>query len=100
MVYSLVLYHAWLFFPGKEGIVSGIIIGGFGIGGFIFIPMSSKLINPNGVESADVLHEDGVINNNKPYPASIADNLPKALHLISLVWIIIFLFAIILTWSK
>jgi hypothetical protein len=51
MVYSLVLYHAWLFFPGKEGIVSGIIIGGFGIGGYIFIPFSSSLINPHGIAS-------------------------------------------------
>jgi hypothetical protein len=97
MVYSLVLYHAWLFFPGKEGIVSGIIIGGFGIGGFIFIPLSSNLINPDGIESIKIDPNDKV---NKPYPIEIGDNLPNALYRISLVWIIIFLVAMILTWSK
>ena len=70
MVYSLVLYHAWLFFPGKEGIVSGVIIAGFGIGGFIFIPMSSNLINPDNIKSSTT---------GKPYPVDIADNLPSAL---------------------
>ena len=76
MVYSLVLYHAWLFFPGKEGIVSGIIIGGFGIGGFIFIPLSSNLINPDGVESKKVDPAKGIF---KPYPIEIGNNLPHAL---------------------
>lgn len=75
MVYSLVLYHAWLFFPGKEGIVSGIVIGGFGIGGFIFIPLSSNLINPDSVKAADVSHNSGN-DNSKPYPPSVANNLP------------------------
>ena len=97
MVYSLVLYHSWLFFPGKEGIVSGIIIGGFGIGGFIFIPLSSSLINPDGVESKKVDPSAGIL---KPYPIEIGNNLPHALNQISFVWIIIFLFAMILTWSK
>ena len=92
MVYSLVLYHAWLFFPGKEGIVSGIIIGGFGIGGFIFIPLSSSLINPHGIASSD--------KDEKPYPIEIANNLPSALNKISIVWILIFMVAAILTWSK
>ena len=95
MVYSLVLYHAWLFFPGKEGIVSGIIIGGFGIGGFIFIPLSSSLINPHGIASSDKGD-----HNNKPYPIDIANNLPLALNKISIVWILIFIVAAILTWSK
>ena len=34
--YMTAVSVAWQYFPGKEGILSGIIIGGFGIGGFIF----------------------------------------------------------------
>jgi hypothetical protein len=74
MVYSLVLYHSWLFFPGKEGIISGIIIGGFGIGGLIFIKLSSDLINPDG--KGAVIDDKHIL---KPYPDSIAKNLPEAL---------------------
>ena len=49
MGYSLILYKAWKFFPGKEGVASGIVISGFGIGGFIFSEISLQLLNPNGV---------------------------------------------------
>jgi hypothetical protein len=34
--YMTAVSVAWQYFPGKEGILSGIIIGGFGLGGFIF----------------------------------------------------------------
>ena len=52
LVYSSVLYHAWLFFPGKEGIISGVVIAGFGFGGSLFIKLSSALVNPNDVEAS------------------------------------------------
>ena len=51
LVYSVVLYHAWLFFPGKEGLVTGIVIAGFGLGGAVFITLSSALINPGKKEA-------------------------------------------------
>ena len=51
LVYSVVLYHAWLFFPGKEGLVTGIVIAGFGLGGAVFITLSSELINPGKAEA-------------------------------------------------
>ena len=41
LVYSSIFYHAWLFFPGKEGFISGVIIAGFGIGGSLFITIST-----------------------------------------------------------
>jgi hypothetical protein len=37
---------AWQYFPGREGLISGIIIGGFGVGSFIFTYLSTFLINP------------------------------------------------------
>ena len=43
------------------------IIGGFGIGSFIFTFLSTKLINPDGVDN----REDG-----KPFDMDVAGNLP------------------------
>jgi len=40
LVYSLILFKAWKFFPGKEGVISGIIIAGFGVGGYVFANLS------------------------------------------------------------
>jgi OFA family oxalate/formate antiporter-like MFS transporter len=41
--------HAWLFFPDKKGLASGIVLSGFGLGAFIFINISTKIINPNNI---------------------------------------------------
>lgn len=49
--YMTAVSVAWQYFPGKEGVLSGIIIGGFGLGGFIFPFLSQKLINPEDVSS-------------------------------------------------
>ena len=48
--------------------VSGVIIGGFGIGGFVFTLLSEKMINPDGIEP-----EKGSV---KPFQPEVADNLP------------------------
>ena len=50
LVYASILYQAWLFFPGKEGTINGIIIAGFGIGGFIFTWLSTEFMNPDGID--------------------------------------------------
>jgi OFA family oxalate/formate antiporter-like MFS transporter len=50
LVYSAVLFQAWLYFPGREGIISGIIIAGFGIGGFFFTWLSTELVNPEQLD--------------------------------------------------
>lgn len=41
------VYVAWQYFPGHEGLVSGIIMGGFGIGGFMFTLIGVEMINPH-----------------------------------------------------
>lgn len=54
---------AWQYFPGREGLISGTIIGGFGIGSFVFTYMSTKLINPEGIDN----QEEG-----KPFDMDVA----------------------------
>ena len=43
------MHHAWLFFPDKPGLSSGVILAGFGGGGFIFDILSTALINPQNI---------------------------------------------------
>jgi hypothetical protein len=40
-----------LWFPGHPGLVSGITIGGFGLGALIFDPVTTKLVNPGNEEA-------------------------------------------------
>lgn len=53
LTYMVPMNHGWLWFPTKPGLVSGIIIGGFGIGTFAFSLICEKLVNPNNEESVD-----------------------------------------------
>jgi len=44
--YMVPVHHSWLWFPKNLGLVSGIILGGFGCAGLIFDNMFTHLINP------------------------------------------------------
>ena len=39
---------AWSYFPGREGMVTGIISANFSLGGFIFGILSIQIVNPEG----------------------------------------------------
>lgn len=52
MTYMVPVHHGWLWFPKRPGLVSGLIICGFGFGALIFNTLSQNLVNPDN-ESAD-----------------------------------------------
>ena len=48
-LYVIPITCAWSYFPNKRGLVSGIIVAGFGIGPFLFGFVAKAVINPEGV---------------------------------------------------
>ena len=46
MGYMVPVHHCWLWWPKNPGLVSGIILGGFGFGGLIFDNVFTHIINP------------------------------------------------------
>ena len=52
MTYMVPVHHGWLLFPNRPGLISGLIICGFGFGALIFNTVSRILVNPDD-ESAD-----------------------------------------------
>ena len=50
------LMCAWEHYPERKGLVSGIIIGGFGFGSFIFDIISTLLVNPNDQKPSIVIN--------------------------------------------
>jgi MFS transporter, OFA family, oxalate/formate antiporter len=52
-----------LWFPSKKGLISGITIGGFGLGALVFDPISSALVNPEGIKPEDGKFPDSVNDN-------------------------------------
>ena len=63
------------YFPEHKGTVSGIIIGGFGFGSFLFGFISTALINPNNYSTIDGYYEKDVAN-----------NVPGAIRLFAMIW--------------
>ena len=48
--YTIPLKVCWDHFPNNKGLVSGLIIGGFGLGSFLFGLLSTLLINPKNAK--------------------------------------------------
>jgi MFS family permease len=87
--YMVHLYLAWKFFPGKEGILSGIVNAAFGGGGFLFTYLSSVIVNPTDEEPRELPE--------KPFTEEIAGRLPSMLREFCLIWTILFVISFFTT---
>ena len=56
------IHHGWLWFPSSPGLVSGIILGGFGCGGLIFDNVWTHVINPDNLSEQDDGYYDPTID--------------------------------------
>ena len=83
LTYSVPLHVAWAYFPGREGLISGIIIGSYGLGGLIFDFVSTALVNP-GFEDSMVVDEFDTYD--YPFSDEIGNNVPDMLRKLSLIW--------------
>ena len=86
MTYMVAVHHGWLWFPNRPGLVSGLIIAGFGFGALIFNNVSRQLVNPHN-ESAD---EDGKFSD------LVNDRVPYMLHIVLICFAVMTLTSIIL----
>lgn len=78
LMYSSVLKAAWTHLPGRKGVASGIIISGFGFGGFLFGNVSHHLCNPDNVKVMAMTTNDGHVV--RLFPESVAVNVPYMLR--------------------
>jgi len=61
MTYVVPMNIAWQYFPGREGLITGIIDSSFGMGGAMFGHLMSRMINPEHIEAWEE-------NEMHPYP--------------------------------
>ena len=60
LTYMIAIYHAWLWFPSSPGLISGLIIGGFGFGALLFNPIAASIVNPDGEAPVDGRFSDEI----------------------------------------
>ena len=51
LVYWPPIMCGWEWFPNNKGLISGLIVAGFGFGAFIFGFVSTELVNPNNLKA-------------------------------------------------
>ena len=78
MVYWPPIMCGWEWFPNNKGLVSGLIVAGYGFGAFFFGFISTGIVNPDDVK---VNKKEGSL-----FPKSVSDNVPHMFHVCLLIW--------------
>ena len=76
--YVILMINAFEYFPKKKGLISGILMGIYGLGGFLFTLLMSWIINPE-----NKLPVKGPDGSNYFYDEEIYNKLPNALRILS-----------------
>ena len=81
MMYFVPLVCGWEWFPKRRGLVTGIIVGSYGLGSFIFTQIATQMVNPDDAKA------EIYINNDLSYfEPEIADRVPGMFRMLVLIW--------------
>ncbi|CAK69197.1 unnamed protein product (macronuclear) [Paramecium tetraurelia] len=94
LVYMLPIICGWKFFPFNRGLVSGLIIAGYGFGAFIFNFVCKAICNPNNEEPSIPFEEDGKIK--KYFSKDVFQNVPFMFQMMALSYFILTIIATLL----
>ena len=89
MTYMVPVHHGWLWFPERPGLISGLIIGGFGLGALIYNNVARAIINPDNVS----------IGSDGRFPDDINEMFPAMMRTVWLCWLSMAVVAILLIHS-
>jgi MFS family permease len=95
IAYTVPLKICWDIYPEQKGMVSGVIICGFGVGSFIFSFISTMLVNPLNIKTRINYIENGD-NSIRLYGDEVALKVPYMIIYMCILWSIICCFGILL----
>jgi MFS family permease len=87
LVYYTPIVCCWEWFPEKKGLVTGIIVAGFGFGAFFFGFISTAILNPDDL-SSNIVPPDSV-SMDRLYPEEVALRVPKMFRTCLVIWAIL-----------
>ncbi|CAI2369103.1 unnamed protein product [Moneuplotes crassus] len=96
ITYLAPLVCGWEYFPERRGAVSGVIVGGFGFGSFIFSYVSLLIVNPEGHQATQKVSGGMIFHPNDP----VSSRAPLMLRVNCLCWLIILIISLILIRRK
>lgn len=81
MNYFVPLVCCWEWFPQKKGLITGIIVGSYGIGTFIFVQVATWIVNPDNEQTS--IEISSILSY---FDESIASRVPTMLRILCLIW--------------
>ena len=92
MCYFIPLVCGWEYFPNRKGLVSGIILAGYGFSSFIFAHASTALVNPDHANPTISDPVSGVTY----FDETVAMRLPKMMRTLTYTWTVIVIVSVCL----
>ncbi|CAD8092769.1 unnamed protein product [Paramecium sonneborni] len=94
LVYMLPIICGWKYFPFNRGMVSGLIIAGYGFGAFTFNFVCKAICNPNNEEPEIGFEENGKIK--KYFSKDVYENVPFMFQMLALSYFILTIISVLL----
>ena len=94
--YMAALVVSWEHFPERKGLVTGVIDGGYGLGSLAYVQIARAVVNPDNLEATI----DSGQKDLKYFDDRVAKNVPLMLRILSLIWAIQILVAVVLITRK
>lgn len=100
LIYMLPIRNAWLFYPNKKGMVSGIILCSYSIGAICWSFLSTALANPNN-DPTTIKIKNGISYEKLFDPDSeVSQNTPGMLRTLSYIFLTLAFFSTLLITKK
>ena len=80
--YMIPIICGWEWYPKRKGLITGITLGGFGFGSFIFAFVSTYLVNPENKKPQIYDAKNKVTY----FDATVADRVPQMLRILVIIW--------------
>jgi len=82
IIYWVPVICAWEWFPERKGMISGLIIGAYGFGPFIYSFASTAIVNPNNISPQ-------YIDNELLVPKEVANRIPGMWRMLLISWAVL-----------
>ena len=89
ITYMIPLVCAYKYFPNKKGLITGIIVGSYGLGSSIFNIVATKIVNPENAKP--YLKAPNGDKNLKFFDEMVADRVPMMFRILCAVWLCLIL---------
>ena len=92
IMYWPAIICSWEWFPNRKGMISGLIIGAFGLGAFIFGFITTAITNPDNVKPGIPIGP-GPITKDNLFPIDVAEKVPYMMNFCLCIWVVMCLLA-------